>query len=88
MFDEHGLATVSITQVREITALVKPSLACFVAHPFGLTLGAVGDKRTQREVVRRCLAEAGEPHPDGTIVDLGREWPDDLRERQLRKQAL
>jgi hypothetical protein len=73
--------------VPEITGLVKPSLACFVAHPFGLTLGAVGDKRTQRAVVERCLQQAGTSRPSGTIVDLGFRWPDDLRARQLRKQA-
>ena len=34
-----SVATVSLTQVREISELVKPSLACLVEHPFGLTLG-------------------------------------------------
>ena len=67
--------------------LVNPSLACFVAHPFGLTLGAVGDKATQRRVVERCLREAERDHPAGTIVDMGLRWSDDLRELQLRKQA-
>lgn len=88
IFDEHGLATVSLTQIREISELVKPSLACLVEHPFGLTLGAVGDEATHRAVLRACLAEAARPHPAGTIVDLGFRWQhDDLRERQLRKQA-
>ena len=87
-FDEHGLATVSLTQVREITGLVKPSLACLVEHPFGLTLGAVGDEATHRAVLLACLREAARPHPPGTIVELGFRWQrDDLRERQLRKQA-
>ena len=71
----------------EITALIKPSLACFVAHPFGLTLGAVDDKPTQRDVLRRCLHAATQEHPAGTILDLGLQWPDDLRTRQLRKEA-
>ena len=88
VFDEAGLATVSLTQVREITELVKPSLACLVEHPFGLTLGAVGDTDTQRAVLSACLAEATTHHPAGTIVDLGFRWErDDLRERQLVKQA-
>lgn len=88
ILDAHGLPTVSITQVREITELVKPSLACLVEHPFGLTLGAVGDETTQRAVLHACLAEATRPHPAGTIVDLGFRWDrDDLRERQLRKQS-
>ncbi len=88
ILDAHGLATVSITQVREISELVKPSLACLVEHPFGLTLGAERDDATHRAVLRACLAEATQPHAAGTIVDLGFEWQvDDLRERQLRKQA-
>jgi hypothetical protein len=88
VLDQHGLATVSLTQVREITELSKPSLACLVEHPFGLTLGDVGDRETQRTVLERCLVEATRRHPAGTIVDLGFRWrKDDLRERQLRKEA-
>ncbi len=84
IFDEHGLATVSLTLSREITELSKPSLACFVEHPFGLTLGEPGDRVTQRAIVEAALAEATRAHPAGTIVDLGFKWEkDDLRERQL-----
>jgi hypothetical protein len=81
------VATVSITQVPEITRLAQPSLACFVAHPFGLTLGAVGDDSMHDAVLRAVLAEATQPHPAGTIVPLPFRWPDDLRRRQLLKQA-
>ena len=66
---------------------MKPSLACFVAHPFGLTLGDVGDAETQRRVVTACLEVAAGDHPPGTVIDLGFTWHDDLRERQLRKMA-
>jgi len=88
VLDEHGLATVSLTLVREITELGKPSLPCLVEHPFGLTLGDVGDPTTQRAVLEACLNEVRRPHPAGTIVELGFRWQkDDLRERQLRKEA-
>lgn len=88
VLDSRGLATVSLTQVREITELVQPSLACFVEHPFGLTLGAPGDEARHRAVLLACLREASLPHPPGTIVELGFRWDhDDLRERQLRKEA-
>ena len=88
MLDDRGLATVSITQVREITEIVRPSLACLVEHPFGLTLGAVGDQQTHAAVVTAALSEATRPHPSGTIVDLGYHWThDDLRARQLRNEA-
>jgi hypothetical protein len=38
-------------------------------------------------VARTVLAEAERDHPAGTIVATGFRWPDDLRARQLRKQA-
>jgi hypothetical protein len=89
IFDGHGLPTVSVTLVPEITQLGKPSLACFVAQPFGLTLGDVGDTATHLAILRACLAEASRDHPAGVIVDIGFRWTkDDLRERQLAKQAL
>jgi hypothetical protein len=50
-------------------------------------LGAVGDKAVQRRVIERCLREAARSHPPGTIVDLAFRWADDLRDRQLRKEA-
>jgi hypothetical protein len=81
--------TVSITQVPEITVMVKPSLACFVAMPFGLTLGAPGDAATHESIVEATLREAERDHPAGTIVPLPFRWDrDDLRARQLRKEAL
>ncbi len=77
----------SITQAPTITRHARPSLAVFVAHPFGLTLGAPGDDATHEAVARTVLAEAEREHPAGTIVATGFRWPDDLRARQLRKQA-
>ena len=83
--DNHGLATISLTLVRELTELGKPSLACFAEHPFGLTIGAVGDKEGQRRLMGSVLDEAAKPHPAGTIVDLGSRLDPELREQQLRR---
>jgi len=85
--DDAGIATISITQVPAITELTRPSLACFIAHPFGLTLGAPGDAATHELVLRTVLTEAEEDHPAGTIVATPFRWHDDLRAQQLRKQA-
>ena len=86
VLDETGLCTISITQVIEITAIVKPSRAIFVAHPFGLTFGAVGDAATQRAVMHAMLSAAVEMDARG-VRDGGFTWTlDDLRARQLRKQ--
>lgn len=86
-FDEAGLCTLSITQVMEITAVIKPSRALYVGHPFGLTFGAVGDRATQRRVLEAMLNAAVTLGQRG-IHDSGIEWErDDLRYRQLRKQG-
>ncbi len=59
-----------------------------MGHPFGLTLGAVGDDATHRRVLDATFRAALEDHPAGSVVDLGFRWDlDDLRERQLRKEA-
>jgi hypothetical protein len=80
---------VSITLVPEITEIVNPSLSCFVAMPFGLTLGDTGDDATHEAIVEAVLHEAEGDHPAGTIVPLPFAWTrDDLRARQLRKEAL
>ena len=86
-FDEAGIPTVSITQVPSVTRLVRPSLACFVANPFGMTTGWVGDSRGHDRVLRAVLAEAERPHPPGTILPLPFRLGGDLRARQLRKLA-
>ena len=87
VLDVFGIATVSLTLVKESTELVKPSKALFIQHPFGLTLGDVGDVATHEAVLRDCLRYAVESLPAGSIIDLPYSWQNDLRERQLRKEA-
>lgn len=85
MFDDHGLTTISITQVAEIAAVVKPSRSLFVANPFGLTFGDVGDAEEQRQVLDALLSAAVGMRSPG-VQDSGIAWTrDDLRFRQLRK---
>jgi D-proline reductase (dithiol) PrdB len=85
--DDAGLCTLSITQNLEITAIIMPSRALYVGHPFGLTFGAIGDRETQRQVLAAMLDAAVTMEHRG-IRDSGFEWEqDDLRHRQLRKQG-
>lgn len=59
----------------------------FVAHPFGLTFGALGDANTQGAVIDALLSAAVDMDAPG-IRDAGFTWTeDDLRALQLRKQA-
>ena len=83
--DDAGLCSLSITQNMEITAILMPSRALYVGHPFGLTFGAIGDRETQRQVLEAMLDAAVTMEHRG-IRDSGFEWEqDDLRYRQLRK---
>lgn len=85
ILDDQGFSTISLTQVAEITAIIKPSRSLFIAHPFGLTFGDVGDTATQNRVVD-ALLDAATSMSERGIRDGGFTWTkDDLRDRQLRK---
>ncbi len=76
----------AITQIAEITAIIKPSRTLFVPHPFGLTFGAVHDPTTQCAVLTSLLDAAASMAAAG-MLDSGFRWEqDDLRTQQLRKQ--
>jgi len=88
VLDDAGLSTLSLTLVKEITEQVKPSRALFVEHPFGHTFGDVGEQALQRHILLDCLTAAVEIRQPGTILTLPYRWTkDDLRVRQLQKQA-
>lgn len=85
VLDEAGLSTLSITQVAEIAAVIKPSRALFVPHPFGLTFGDVGDRDTQSAVIATMLDTAVKMDSPGVTTSSFRWEKDDQRYRQLRK---
>jgi hypothetical protein len=75
----------SLTQVAEVAAIVKPSRSLYVAHPFGLTFGAVGDHDTQRAVLDSMLDAAVSMTFPGIQVSPFEWTASDVRFRQLRK---
>lgn len=88
VFDDAGLSTISLTLVKEITELVKPSRALLVEHPFGFTFGNIGERNLQRRILLDCLHAAVQISTPGTIVELPYRWThDNLRELQLQKKA-
>lgn len=51
-------------------------------------MGAIGERDTHLALLRAVLREAEVCHGPGAIVPLSQfRWPDDLRERQLRKES-
>lgn len=88
MLDEAGLTTISLTMIASITRLIMPSRALLIEHPFGLTMGDVGDHETQSAVLAEMLSAAERITTPGVIDALPFEWTkDDQRARQLRKEA-
>lgn len=88
VLDEAGLPTISLTMIASITRLIRPSRALLIEHPFGLTMGDVGDRETQSAVLQEMLSAVERITTPGTIEALPFEWTkDDLRSRQLRKEA-
>jgi hypothetical protein len=70
--EAQGIATTSISMVREHTEKVKPPRALFVPFPFGHALGRPNDPVLQHRVLRAALDLLGEPA--GPIL---RDFPDD-----------
>ena len=55
VFEEHGLATVTIAMVREHAEKVKPPRALFVPFFFGFALGRPNDAAHQRQVLKSAF---------------------------------
>jgi hypothetical protein len=70
--EAEGVATTSISMVREHTEKVKPPRALFVPFPFGHALGRPHDPELQHRVLRAALALFAERA--GPVL---RDFPDD-----------
>lgn len=70
--EAEGIATTSISMVREHTEKVKPPRALFVPFPFGYALGRPDDPDLQHRVLRAALDLLAEPA--GPVL---RDFPDE-----------
>ena len=70
--EEAGVATTSISLVREHTVQVKPPRALFVLFPFGYPLGQPDDPELQTRVIRAALALL--ERPAGPVLE---DFPED-----------
>ena len=70
--EANGVATTSISMVREHTEKVKPPRALFVPFPFGHALGRPDDPELQHRVLRAALDLLGAPA--GPVL---RDFPED-----------
>ena len=72
VLETHGIATTSVSLVREHTEKVKPPRALFVPFPFGHAFGRPYDPDLQHRVLRAALDLLGAPA--GPVL---RDFPDD-----------
>ena len=70
------MATITISNIPDLTAAVSVPRIAAVEHPFGRTMGMPGDMARQRAVLRGALeAVAGLTEP-GMIEHLPFDWPE------------
>ena len=55
VLEEAGIASVSISQLQEVTRKVKPPRALLVPYPLGYPLGKPHDPALQRRIVLEAL---------------------------------
>jgi hypothetical protein len=70
IIEKAGIATASITLLKEITERVAPPRALFVDRPLGYPLGVPNDPVVQREIMLAMLELLGESVPPGLIRDF------------------
>ena len=54
--EREGITTVSLSLLREVTALIKPPRALFVPFPMGFPLGEPNNPELQQRVIAAALA--------------------------------
>ncbi|MBI4459872.1 MAG: hypothetical protein HY648_07420 [Acidobacteria bacterium] len=55
ILEEAGIASVSISELQEITRKVRPPRALFVPYPLGYPLGRPLDPALQRQIILQAL---------------------------------
>lgn len=76
VIERGGIPTVSVTGAQDVTELIRPPRAAYLDYPLGYSLGRPGEAAEQRAIVREVLELAESELEPGSIVGLGRRWPD------------
>jgi hypothetical protein len=71
-----GMATITLSNIPELTASLSVPRIAGIEYPFGRTVGMPGDASGQMAVVRAALQALVEIDQPGGRVDLPFEWPE------------
>ena len=75
--EAKGIATVSMSSARSITAAVNPPRAVFLDFPLGHTAGRAFDRAEQRRIMIDTLSALDGSVVPGRIRDLPYRWAED-----------
>lgn len=69
VLEEHGIATVTLSAMRDVAEAVLAPRAVFLPFPFGSPMGRPKDTAKQTAVLRAVLAALEEIQVPGTIIE-------------------
>ncbi|HEX7615109.1 MAG TPA: hypothetical protein VF554_07490 [Thermoanaerobaculia bacterium] len=72
--ERRGIATTTVTMLREITQKVRTPRALAVPYALGFPLGKPGDPELQTRILRAAFALLEEPGPGPLLVDFSEAW--------------
>jgi hypothetical protein len=75
--EEAGFSTLVLTTLHDFTREVGIPRSAAIEHPFGRSLGAVGDRKGQREVLMAALSALERAQRPGEIIHLPFTWPEE-----------
>ena len=72
--EREGLATVSVSIVKEITLALRPPRAVFVPWPLGHPFGKVENLEQQRAVLYDMIELLESADAPGTLIERNHPW--------------
>jgi len=72
--ESRGIATTTVTMLREITAKVRTPRALAVPYALGYPLGKPGDPKLQTRIIRAAFALLEAPGPGPVLADFTSTW--------------
>ena len=72
--EREGLATASVSIVKEITAELRPPRAVFVPWPLGHPFGKAGNLEQQRAVLYDMLGLLETAEAPGALIERDHPW--------------
>lgn len=76
VLEEHGIATVSLSMIPDLTRATGVPRLAGIAYPMGRPMGQPGDAAGQREVLRATLRLLESAPGPGAYEELPFAWPE------------